>query len=205
LTDSSMPAKMRSTHQSHGCSATHPPQVSFDKCLLCHGFLLMMTTAPNPDPLDQYSPVKHACSPEVAQNVDTIMPSLRPPSESATGGARDEFEYYATDLYEWLSLVRLQSPRVLAGDQIDPYLCRYQVPGDDKASLCKITWRGFLAPSWSRQTLIDIIASLPSKTWFSFSTTTFSKGVTAENSECTFLRPQGSPGEYVMWEVKSHE
>jgi ribonuclease P/MRP protein subunit RPP40 len=109
-------------------------------------------------------------------------------------------------LYEWLSLVRLQSPRIQVGDQIDPYLSRYQVPeGEAKGKICRISWQGFLAPSWCRQTLIDIITAMPPKAWFSFSTTTFSKGLAGDNSECTILRPPDSSKEYLMWEVRGHE
>jgi len=53
---------------------------------------------------------------------------------------------------------------------------------------------------------MNVITALPAKSsWFSFSTTTFSRGMTDDNSECTILRPPNSPGEYLMWEVKSHE
>lgn len=123
---------------------------------------------------------------------------------------REDYEDFATGIYEWLSLLRLESPRVLSGDQIDPYLSRYQVPGDNSeqvqaTKLCRITWQGFFSSDWARQTLVDVILALPSKTWFSFSATTFSTGLVAENSECTFLRLPNSPGEYFMWEVKGHQ
>jgi ribonuclease P/MRP protein subunit RPP40 len=134
------------------------------------------------------------------------MPKLAPSLDPLAPGARQAFEDFSTELYEWLSLVRLQSPRIQVGDQIDPYLSRYQVPeGGDKGKVCKISWQGFFAPSWSRQTLVDIITILPPKAWFSFSTTTFSKGLAGDNNECTILRLPNSSGEYLMWEVKAHE
>jgi ribonucleases P/MRP protein subunit RPP40 len=140
------------------------------------------------------------------QGIDVFMPDLNPPVESIGPGGREDFENFSTELYEWLSLVRLESPRVQPGDKIDPYLCRYRVPGDEeKAQICKISWQGFLSSSWTQQILIDLITALPPKTWFSFSTTTFSKGMAGDNSECTILRPPGRTNEYVMWEIKSHE
>ena len=168
---------------------------------------LTWLTAPSPDPLATYSPTICKCNPAIVQNIDTLVPTLAPPPVAITSADKDHFDDFSTQVYEWLSLVRLQSPRVQPRDQIDPYLCRYEVPGDEHTStkLCKITWQGFLAPSWSRQMLIDIIGTLPAKTWFSFSTTTFSKGMAGDNTECTFLRPPGAPGEYMMWEIKSHE
>ena len=74
-------------------------------------------------------------------------------------GNRDEYEEYAADLYEWLSLIRLESPRILSSDQIDPYLSRYRAPGDgqthEPANLCKISWQGLLSSAWARKTVVD--------------------------------------------------
>jgi len=124
-------------------------------------------------------------------------------------GNRDEYEEFATDIYEWLSLVRLESPRICCGDQIDPYLSRYQTPGDgqnhEPATLCKISWQGLLSSAWARKTVVDAILALPAKTWFSLSATTFSSGMIAESSEVTLFRPPESPREYFLWEIKSHD
>ena len=123
-------------------------------------------------------------------------------------GNKDDYEQFSTDVYEWLSLVRLESPRILSTDQIDPYLSRYQVPGASQdpqpATLCKISWQGFLSSPWARKTLVDVILALPAKTWFSFSATTFSTGMMAESSELTLFRPPSSPREYFLWEIKGH-
>ncbi|KAK3990862.1 ribonuclease P 40kDa subunit-domain-containing protein [Cladorrhinum sp. PSN332] len=153
----------------------------------------------------QNSPTNSKANVRIGQAIDAKVPGLIPPI-TTDPSARDEFEYFTTDLYEWLSLVRLQSPRILANDQIDPYLSRYQVPeGGQNTKICRISWQGFFSPSWSHQTLMDLVTVLPYKTWFSFSTTTFSKGLTGENSECTVLRIPDSRGEFLLWEVKSHE
>ncbi|KAK3400197.1 ribonuclease P 40kDa subunit-domain-containing protein [Sordaria brevicollis] len=169
-------------------------------------FCNLSSTVPNPDPLAPHSPTCCAVEPSVQQNIHVMLPILKPPVEAIGLEGREELEYFSTELYEWLSLIRLQSPRVLAGDQIDPYLCRYQVPGDGlQGKVCKLTWQGFLSPSWCRQMLLDLVAELPSKSWFSFSTTTFSKGMAGDNSEVSLFRPQEASGEYVLWEIKSHE
>jgi ribonuclease P/MRP protein subunit RPP40 len=140
------------------------------------------------------------------EGIAVKIPTLKPTIESIDPSSREDFEDFSTGLYEWLSLARLQTPRIEVGDEIDPYLSRYQVPSAERqAKICKISWQGFLAPSWSRQTLIDIITALPAKTWFSFSTTTFTRGMAGDNSECTILRLPDSSGEYIMWEVKAHE
>ena len=129
------------------------------------------------------------------------IPNFSPPVDS-----KEDFKDFSTEIYEWLSLVRLQSPRVQRGDQIDPYLSRYRLPeGSEPNNLCTITWQGFISPAWCRKTLLDIVDTLPPKGWFAFSTTTFSKGLVGDNTECTILRLPNSSGEYLMWEVEAHE
>lgn len=112
-------------------------------------------------------------------------------------------------MYEWLSLVRLQSPRVMAGDNIDPYLSRYQVPDDDDkavdAKFSMIRWQGFLTADWVRQLLVDILTTLPSHTPFALSATSFCKGTVGDSSEIAFMRPRNAPDHYLMWEVKGDE
>ncbi|KAK5657789.1 hypothetical protein OQA88_2862 [Cercophora sp. LCS_1] len=169
-------------------------------------FCNLSGNGPKPDPLLQFSPTSCVASPETSKSIETKLPTLKPPVELLVPAAREDFETFATEVYEWLSLVRLGSPRVHPKDEIDPFLSRYQVPGVERqANVRVITWEGFLAPSWSRKILIDIITTLPTDTWFSFSTSTFSKGIVGDNSECTILRPQDSNGEYILWEVKPHE
>ncbi|KAK4173083.1 ribonuclease P 40kDa subunit-domain-containing protein [Triangularia setosa] len=170
--------------------------------LFCNGTPIV----PDPDPLAVFSPTSCTSSPSITQDVDALVPILIPPTSTSEQISRDELEDFSSEVYEWLSLVRLHSPRILKSDKIDPYLSLYRVPGGSQPGrLCKIGWRGFFSPSWTRQTMIDLIIALPSKTWFSFSTTTFSKGLAGDNTECTFLRPPNSSGEYLLWEIKSHE
>ncbi|KAL2143784.1 hypothetical protein VTI28DRAFT_9999 [Corynascus sepedonium] len=169
-------------------------------------FCNVSATVPNPDPLSRHSPIGYTCNPSISEVINAMMPGLSPSASFLSSDGRDDFEDFSTSVYEWLSLIRLQSPRVEVGDQIDPYLSRYNIPeGGGEGKVCRISWQGFMGPSWSRQTLIDVLIALPHKAWFSFSTTTFSKGLTGGNAECTILRTPNSSGEYLMWEVKDHE
>ncbi|KAH6635084.1 ribonuclease P 40kDa subunit-domain-containing protein [Chaetomium sp. MPI-SDFR-AT-0129] len=170
-------------------------------------FCNVSETTPNPDPLLQFSPTTRTASPNHSESIGALIPELSVDADLLSTNRQEDFEDFVTGLYEWLALIRLQSPRIQTGDQIDPYLSRYEVPGASgkEGKVCKISWQGFLAPSWSRQTLINIVTTVPHKAWFSFSTTTFSRGLTGDNAECTILRPPNSSGEYLMWEVKSHE
>ncbi|KAK8096778.1 hypothetical protein PG999_012722 [Apiospora kogelbergensis] len=170
---------------------------------------LNLSQTPDPDPLADFAPVKYTSSPTVTGDCHTLIPVITPPQSSLCKGGKLDLEEFATDMYEWLSLVRLDSPRITAGDTIDPYLSRYSVPNyqDDPkpATLCKVSWQGFIDPNWTRQLLVDLILSTSSRSWFAMSTSSFEKGAAGKGSDCMILRPANSPGEYVMWDVHGHE
>lgn len=182
--------------------------------------------APSPDPLDAFNPRWVTVEPVITKHANIALPPLsRPPSLLVGGGQgsdRLETEEAVTELYEWLSLVRLGSPRVQATDNIDPYLSRYQVPvsSDDSDSsaasgdICTLRWSGFLSPTWACQTLLDILVAMQpsscsstSSPWFSMSVSGFSSsmGLAGDGAECTFFRPADAPREYLLWDVHSHE
>ncbi|ERT01425.1 hypothetical protein HMPREF1624_02671 [Sporothrix schenckii ATCC 58251] len=187
-----------------------------------------MFDVPNPNPLDAYAPTWVTVEPAVTTHANIALPPLiRPPSLLVGGGQgndRMETEEAVTELYEWLSLVRLGSPRVHAADSIDPYLSRYQVPGsssDDhdvathpSDNIVTISCSGFLSPTWACQTLLDILiafqsisSSSPTSVWLSMSVSEFSSsmGLAGDGAECTFFRPADAPREFLLWDVHSHE
>ncbi|KAI8956316.1 ribonuclease P 40kDa subunit [Xylaria longipes] len=168
-----------------------------------------LSKTPSPDPITQYHPTKYISNPELAQDLAMKIPPLGIPSAVLADQTRQELNDYATEVYEWISLVRLESPRVNLLDNIDPYLSTYAVPGDlsenNEGRLCKISWQGFIPPSWAANTLAELIRTLPPKAWFSFSTTPFSRVAIGYGADCTIMRPPSSPGEYVLWEIKGHE
>lgn len=129
---------------------------------------------------------------------------LAVPASILADGDRGGLEEVATELYEWLSLVRLGSPRAAAKDDIDPYLSRYRAPGDSEGHMhvCRLSWQGFASASWLRGLLVDVLVSCPPQSWFSLSSTAFSKDVNRGSDEVTILKPPGATGEYLMWEMK---
>lgn len=70
----------------------------------------------------------------------------------------DEFQDWALETYEWFGLVGIESPRILAGDSVDPFLCRYQLPypqGDlrenlNSLNMVSVLWTGLLPAQWIR-------------------------------------------------------
>ena len=103
-------------------------------------------------PLDQHHPnivkgdptygvVEHVLTPPLAEAFsDFVDPTVS-----------DTFDAAATyEIIEWLGLVVLQSPQVLRGNSIDPYLSRYAAPeGSTEAQSLKIIrWQGLIGARW---------------------------------------------------------
>ncbi|KAF3067057.1 hypothetical protein GL218_08896 [Daldinia childiae] len=169
-------------------------------------FFHNLSKTPVPDPLSRHYPVKYTSHPKVSENISTRLPLLKPPIAILSNQNQSELDEFATDIYEWLSLVRLDSPRINIDDKIDPYLSNYTIPGapDDlqEGKLCRISWQGFIPPRWTRQTLAEVILALPAKSWFSLSTTTFARDIVGDSADCTILRPPNSSGEYLLWDIR---
>ena len=130
------------------------------------------------------------------------------PPDILIKGDKSALEEAATDLYEWLSLLRLQSPRVAHSDTTDPYLSRYVAPGHDTKTgtdpmqICMFSWQGFISTEWLRSLIQDAFGLCPPKQWFSVSATGFSKPNATTNSDLTLLCPSKAAGEYLMWEIR---
>ncbi|KAI1819894.1 ribonuclease P 40kDa subunit [Xylaria intraflava] len=165
-----------------------------------------LSETPTPEPVARYYPIAYTSNPAIVPNMAVRVPQLKVPSVILGDRSRDELDEYATEVYEWLSLVRLESPRISPSDNIDPYLATYALPGNpaevDEGRLCKISWQGFIPPSWTASILADLIKILPPQAWFSFSTTPFTRSTMNHSADCTIIRPPSSPGEYVLWEIK---
>jgi ribonuclease P/MRP protein subunit RPP40 len=96
----------------------------------------------------------------------TVLPSTHPAcnvlipplGRAALDTPVDEDD--ATDLLEWLGLVSLRSPRILAEDKIDPFLSRYCTPWHEEANsggLVTIRWHGFIPGQWARSLFVQLL------------------------------------------------
>ena len=96
---------------------------------------------------------KIVCS-EKSKSEAVLIPS---PVSGDSLRLEDEIGPWALDIYEWLGLVALQSPRILKADDVDPYLSRYQVSQDqtntDATNLIMLSWRAFIPSVWVRSLL----------------------------------------------------
>lgn len=108
------------------------------------------STAAKDAPIAKHHPVTKEISPQQKITKRVRVPNLRARHSSESD---DDFKDWAFEIYEWLGLVTLESPRVLLGDSIDPFLSRYQVPDDNSGeaiNMVTLTWIGFVPAPWIR-------------------------------------------------------
>src|SRR2546423_11885070 len=131
------------------------PQLPFDLLLICN-------VADEPTLLNPHHPNNRLCSFSEVRLDSVAMPKLEPPIWDEDF-FKEDLEEYAAGIHEWLSLVRLESPRVSTDDQIDSFLSRYSVPGSDNypaekpAELVRLRWDGFMSPTWVYTTFLALL------------------------------------------------
>ena len=88
---------------------------------------------------------------------------------------------YEEQLLEWLGLMLLNSPRITTNDEIDPYLCRYELPGIQEVrgkreaavqTLYHLQWKGLVPSSFVLRMLLDT-QKASKKEWFALNASTF--------------------------------
>ena len=163
-----------------------------------------VTKAPKLDAVSNQLPDTFSSRPTATWSAHINIPNLNPPREAITD--RDEFEEFAMDTYEWISMVRMQSPQLQVASNVDAYVSSYEVPCRDDAVetalACKVSWHGFLSPAWVHDTLMQLFQAVPSTSWLAFTSGTIARGCGTEDSDVTILRPPAAAGEYVVWEIR---
>lgn len=90
---------------------------------------------------------------------DILVPPFK--ELDITGTAPEqELKENCDEISEWLGMVALGSPRVLASDDVDPYLCRYSVPHVDEAKpsdIVSLRWHGFLPLKWIMELFLTLL------------------------------------------------
>jgi ribonuclease P/MRP protein subunit RPP40 len=162
--------------------------------------------APSPDPLEQHCPTRVQCPAKATPGPRVLRPSFNPPSGDSSDG-EDAFAEYAADLYEWLSLISLESPRVDVNDTIDPFLARYRPPAPDDPKqdtqvLVKVVWEGFFSGAWAHHAFVQAVLQAKTKSWFSYAAFGFRGSPPADSRDCTVLKIPGPLSEYIFWEIE---
>ena len=151
--------------------------------------------------MDSLLRLKKTVVPQITRNIKVKIPSLKPPTDIDPSYGRD-FEDYVVEIHEWLSMAILESPRLSPDDDINSFLSRYAVPGETtEGSLVKITWQGFIAPSWTHQNFVKALLAVPKDAWFAYSVTGFAEGWAAGGQNSMVLKLPDSPSDFVLWDV----
>jgi len=153
--------------------------------------------------MDTHFPNKVSVEPITATGIDVNIPPLNPPTSNAESGCETDFEDFAIETHEWLSLVSLNSPRVNPEDRLDSFLSRYIPPGGSStgSKLVKVTWQGFFSSAWAHRLLVEALQATPATSWFSISVVGFSSTWSGDTKDCTILKPPNTSDEYILWEV----
>lgn len=124
-------------------------------------------------PISAFQPIVQEVVPEVeTMGEDMVVPAF--PKEFDAGDQDTPLQ-----LLEWLGLAMMGSPRVHQGDDVDPYLSRYQVPQlvdgvePESEHLVKIRWRGFLPANLLQSIVIAALKATGKEDWFAFRSHTF--------------------------------
>jgi len=127
-----------------------------------------------PNALSAHAPTIRTVKPQAITLRDALLPSFKPATnEDSDDENRRDAE---TELLEWLSLAMARSPRVLKGDNTDPYLCRYRPQHHETCQdLVLYQWNGF-APSAFVQTILlaAMKATIGDGGWFALGSSAFS-------------------------------
>lgn len=98
----------------------------------------------------------------------------------------------AMALLEYIDMVELESPRIKEEDNIDPHLCRYEVPdfgsGTTLMNLVVAKWTGFIPPTFARDVFVAL-AAVFSKT----------KVVDGSTQDVTMTDPEQDEEEVARW------
>lgn len=130
------------------------------------------------------------------------MPSLTPPTDHDPNYGND-FEDFAVETHEWLSLALLESPRLNTNDKIDSFLSRYTPPGETVTQvLVKISWQGFTSPSWAHSLFVRMVLATPKEQWFAYSLSGFAEGWATSGHHSMILKLPSTSSDYVLMDVK---
>lgn len=186
-------------YQSQGGGVSHHPASS-------------PTTTTEEAPIAVHHPLHFVVSPTITRFEGVKVPPL------TTSAADPKDPDWALETHEWLGMVALQSPRVQASDEIDPYLCRYRVPDAEKAEtydLVSVEWKGFIPSEWVRDLFVRLCkmhkAFAGPRGWFSLSGYAFPTEAVGGQTGWTTLRLAHDESDaereektrsYVLWEMQ---
>ncbi|QDS74428.1 hypothetical protein FKW77_006121 [Venturia effusa] len=148
-------------------------------------------------PVIQHHPQIKVAQPQISQLPDVVVPFDTDNKERIVD------PIYEEELLEWIGLATMGSPRINRQDDIDRFLCRYDLPeafsDEDQAdtipqNLVHLRWHGFASAKFVRDVWL-VVKAAGTKEWFAMSASTF------ENEAYTVLCP--GDRDVLLWECRS--
>ncbi|KAF1956239.1 hypothetical protein CC80DRAFT_413497 [Byssothecium circinans] len=108
------------------------------------------------EPISKHQPFIHNIIPTITHLPKTLIPDL------IVSDLPSLYDHHnALDLYEYINMLSLASPRVSAHDSIHPHLSRYEVSSlvDKRCrtkDLVRVRWRGLISPLFVREIYLMI-------------------------------------------------
>jgi ribonuclease P/MRP protein subunit RPP40 len=115
-------------------------------------------------PIEELFPVTSELVPMKTTSDHTIFPFIESPD-------RLREQLYEEQLLEWIGLALIKSARIRTDDDVDPYLCRYQLPEAFDESEMEVEnfthfrWRG-LVPARFVKEVLSLLEPLSDQGWF---------------------------------------
>ncbi|KAJ5138635.1 Ribonuclease P Rpp40 [Penicillium bovifimosum] len=108
---------------------------------------------------------------EEIDNEKIITPPFCQNEQALEEMVEADLQEYCGSLSEWIAMVQMNSPRVSADDNIDPYLSRYAVPDADESralDLVKLKWHGLISSQWVMQLFLNLLQNTKTSnsSWF---------------------------------------
>lgn len=113
---------------------------------------------------------KVVCEQTNHANIHIPLPSFKPRPQTSRKGKvhslledQEDWDREVMQLFEWVGLVALGSPRIHANDRPDPYVAVYEPPQPSTVgSVSHVAWTGFLAPSFVQSLIQQVSVRLQS-------------------------------------------
>ncbi|CAI6248701.1 unnamed protein product [Periconia digitata] len=108
------------------------------------------------EPISQHQPCIKSIEPVISDLPNTLLPDI------SVADLSQLYDHEGTlDLYEYIQMLCLTSPRVSAQDSIDPHLSRYEVPSlgatkPKSRNMVRVRWQGFISPQFAREVFLMV-------------------------------------------------
>lgn len=148
-------------------------------------------------PITKHHPQIKVAQPKISQLTNVIVPF------DVDNKERIADPIYEEELLEWIGLATMDSPRITLKDDIDRFLCRYDLPEafseEDRAdampqNLAHLRWHGFASAKFVRDIWL-VVRAAGAKNWFAMSASTF------EDDSYTILCP--GDRDVLLWECRN--